>query len=493
MMGEAVQAKEIWRDLTPSQLRQMAAQEERTTIYGSASYITRIRSRSAKFTEVALGGLTPSQEETIRAVREHLKGRRLISIDRTMCLESSSRLACRLYVAAEFARLPYMWGTTLFPSSGREPDLLVIDLPDWGERKVIVIPEEGVTYLLGTDYMGEIKKAFLRMTMYEAKKKGWLGLHAGSKVIRIRDPQGQVVDKGAIFFGLSGTGKTTLVCHHHWLEGEEAVVIRQDDVVLLRPDGYCVGTEDNFYIKTEGLEPVGQPLLYNAAVRPRAILENIMVHEDGRVDFLDYTLTSNGRGVVWRSEMAYTDGQIDLPRADLVFFITRREDVVPPIARLTPEQGAAFFILGESIETSAGDPSQAGKSRRVVGTNPFIVGPEYEEGNYFRKFLRSNPDIQCFVLNTGRVGGPQGEKITVIDSTEMIKQAARGRVKWEVDPHWGYEVATEVEGVDMGRFDPRRFYSQGEYEALVERLRAERKAWLAKFEGLNQEIVAAIP
>ena len=494
IVGEPVVAGEILRGLTSDELRRMAARKERTTEYGSASYITRIRSRSAKFTEIALEGLTAEQNKTIEAVRQHLKGRSLISVDRTMCLEPRSRLACRLYVVREFARLPYMWGSTLFPPlEGREPDLLVIDLPDWEERKMIVIPQEGVTYLLGSDYMGEIKKAFLRMAMYEAKKRGWLGFHAGSKVIRVRDVRGQLVERGAIFFGLSGTGKTTLTCHHHWLEGEEGVAIRQDDVVLMRPDASCLGTEDNFYIKTEGLEPAGQPILYEAAISPHAILENIMVHEDGSVDFLDYTLTSNGRCVILRSELAYTDEEIDLPRADLVFFITRRKEIVPPVARLTPEQGAAFFMLGESIETSAGDPSRAGQSLRVVGTNPFIVGPEYEEGNRFLEFLRRNPDVRCFALNTGRVGGEEGEKIRIEDTTEIIKQAARGGIEWKVDPDWGYEVPIEVERVEIERFDPSRFYTPREYEALVKRLRGERKAWLSRFEGLKQEIVAAIP
>ena len=72
---------------------------------------------------------------------------------------------------------------------------------------------------------------------------------------------------------------------------------------------------------------------------------------------------------------------IDLEKANKIVFITRRNDVVPVCARLTSEQAAAYFMLGESIETSAGDPTKAGQAKREVGTNPFIVGPEAEEGN----------------------------------------------------------------------------------------------------------------
>src|SRR4030042_5955949 len=142
-------------------------------------------------------------------------------------------------------------------------------------------------------------------------------------------------------------------------------------------------------------------------------------------------------------------------------------------------------MLGESIETSAGDPTQAGKSKRVVGTNPFIVGDEAEEGNIFMKFLRSNPDCECFLMNTGRVGGADGEKITVTDSAAIMREIARGEIEWEKDPDWGYEVAKKVPGIDIGRLNPRRFYDDQEYRRLTEVLRKEREDWLWEFQKLG--------
>lgn len=102
-----------------------------------------------------------------------------------------------------------------------------------------------------------------------------LGLHAGSKEIYFRK-DGKMVRKGAIFLRTSGTGKTTLTCHHHRFTGDDGEVIRQDDVIMLRDDSLH-RTEDNFSIKTEGLEPAGQPLLYKASTSPGAVLENIWV------------------------------------------------------------------------------------------------------------------------------------------------------------------------------------------------------------------------
>ena len=125
--------------------------------------------------------------------------------------------------------------------------------------------------------------------------------------------------------------------------------------------------------------------------------------------------------MVKRRDIAFTDRGIDLEKVNFMIFITRRHDIVPPVARLSPEWAAAAFMLGESVETSAGDPTQAGKSLRVVGTNPFIIGSEEEEGEIFLSILRNNPDIQCFMLNTGKVGGEdRGQKITVADSVKIL-------------------------------------------------------------------------
>ena len=485
---------QLLKGLSKEELKNLAKKDERTTEYDSAAYITVVRNRSAKFTEVVYDDPTPEQAKLLNDVQEYLRWKTVIQVDRQMCLNPGHALHARLFITEEYARIAYMWYETLFPVKDPDgkPDMVSVYVPEWRERKVLVQPDLAVTYILGTDYLGENKKAHLRMAMYKAKQKGGLGLHAGSKIIRLKNKKGEMVEKGAILFGLSGTGKTSLSCHNHDLSGDEGIVIRQDDVIFMLPDMYCVGTENNYYIKTDGLEPKGQKLLFEAATKPSAILENIWVGRDGKVDFFNDTLTSNGRCVVYRRDIDYTDKDIDLPRADIIIFITRRNDVVPPVARLTPEQGAAFFMLGESIETSAGDPTQAGKSKRVVGTNPFIVGDEAKEGNIFLEFLRKNPSCECFLMNTGRVGGTNGEKITIIDSSAIMREIARGDIEWEKDPDWGYEVAKKVPGIDIERLNPRRFYDEKEYRRLTEILRKEREAWLAKFENLDPDILRAI-
>jgi phosphoenolpyruvate carboxykinase (ATP) len=140
------------------------------------------------------------------------------------------------------------------------------------------------------------------------------------------------------------------------------------------------------------------------------------------------------------------------------------------------------------VETSAGDPTQAGKSKRVVGTNPFIIGPEDEEGNRFLSILSRHKDMEVYVINTGRIGGESGEKITVLDTTTIIKEIARGDIEWQVDPDWNYLVPKTIPGINWERFNPHHYYSAIEYKKRVQLLKKERKDYLSGFKNLRPEI-----
>ncbi|MBM4237206.1 MAG: phosphoenolpyruvate carboxykinase (ATP) [Euryarchaeota archaeon] len=315
-----------------------------------------------------------------------------------------------------------------------------------------------------------------------------------------------------IIFGLTATGKTTHSCHHHGLlEPGERVAIVQDDVVFLGKNGEALGTERGFYIKTDGLHPETQPLLYKAATSRDAILENIMVDYRGKAYFQDEVLTGNGRGIIQRDDLGQwkSDG-LNLPPVEdldklLVAFITRRNTVLPIASKLTCAQAAGAFMLGESIESTGGDPKRAGESVRVVGTNPFIIGSEAEEGNWFYDFLRSMGEkVECYQLNTGGVGevmetGPDGAKrvvrkvarVEILEMAGIIGGICRGTITWKVDSHFGTLVPETVDGVDMGRFDLGKFYEEEETARLVEALKKDRRAYLARFKGLHPDILEA--
>src|SRR5512142_1330560 len=250
-----ITARKIHRGLSGKDLRELARREETTSAYGSPVYATRVKNRSAKDTYVGengvlLGkhqkGMDPERAaELVRKLQESLADRELIQVDRRMGMAPEASLHCRLFVPVEFARIAAMWHNMVFPiDPSGTPDFVSVSIPDWPEKVIFLDANEGYTYICGTDYPGEAKKSMLRQAMYWIKKKGGLGLHAGSKILRIFGPDGRLRDVGFLLFGLSGTGKTTLTLHDHGLRDPEKAIIKQDDVVLLARDGSAFGTED---------------------------------------------------------------------------------------------------------------------------------------------------------------------------------------------------------------------------------------------------------
>jgi len=514
------------------QLRAFAKGEEVTTDFDAPAYATkRASSRSAGATMVLLektplGRLQKQADPAVVAealgfVHAAMDKHEWMQFDRLVCNNPKAATHARMLIPKEMARVALLWNKTLFPAPKalrdpkKAPDFLTVYFPwypeclppgekgRFPERMIAIAPDTGVTYVCGVDYVGEAKMSFLRLAMFDVKKKGGLGLHAGSKVIRIQDGR-KTKDVGFLLFGLSGTGKTTLTLEDHGLRAPEAAVVLQDDIVLLTPDGKAYGTEDNFYVKTEGLTRESQPGLYDSLMDSKCVFENVHVAAGGKVAFLDYRHGTNGRALALRRRVPNTTENVDLARADKLIFITRRDTIVPPVAKLDRFQAAAYFMLGESIETSAGDASKAGQPKHEVGFSPFIIGLEDEEGNALLGILEKNPDIEAYVLNTGSVGKAgdaagapaAGVKITKEVSSKILEFIARqgGDAKaWKKDPQWGYHVPVKLPGVkDFAKYEPAQYYKPQTFERLTQELRQERAAWLAKFDKLDPGIAKSL-
>ena len=142
------------------------------TEFGNLSVVTTVRNRIAKFTEVVMGEPEPEDIQLVHKVMEYLRGKEMIQLDRVMCHTLGFKRNCRVYVTADYPRIPLMWGNTLFPPEGGEPDFITITVAEWPEKKTLVFPESGLTLILGSDYKGENKKAMLRQVMYWAKSQG---------------------------------------------------------------------------------------------------------------------------------------------------------------------------------------------------------------------------------------------------------------------------------------------------------------------------------
>lgn len=472
-----------------AQLREFAREDETTTEYGSPRYVSEQKSRSADQTKNLVDhDFSEADWDAIESALEAAPDRELVCIDRQVGRHPETSFVCRLFVPREFSRIALAWAKLLEPAQG-DPDFETLQLPDWeGDRQIRILPDAGLTVVLGSDYTGEAKKSFLRLFMHRVKEQGGLGIHAGSKRVTIECDDGDCETVGQAFLGLSATGKSTLTGHQCWLDDPEGAEMLQDDVCALLPNGQVTGSEGGgLYIKTDSLDADEQPALYDAATHESAVFENVWADDSGTVDFDNTELTSNGRAVIQRDQLDTAASDIDLVDVDQMFFITRNP-VMPPIARLDDQQAAVAFMLGESIQTSAGDPDAAGESIRVVGTNPFIIGPEGEEGNRFHDLVAAN-DVDCFVINTGYVG-PAKADIGVRESVSILVSAARGDIEWEYDETMDLELPAEIPGLDVEAFYPPSHYE--DFERELASLRVERRAHLEQFDSLREEIVDAV-
>ncbi len=205
---------------------------------------------------------------------------------------------------------------------------------------------------------------------------------------------------------------------------------------------------------------------------------------------------------------------IDLPPVEgldglYIFFNTRRNTVVPILQEITsPEQAAGYFMLGESVETPAGNPDKAGKSVRVVGTNPFIVGDEGKEGNMFYEFVKKyQHKIRCFIMNTGGVGEILDSKGNITRKPirpwksgigYMTRAVFRNTALWIDSPNYGTKVlvggVTDIQGdhYDMEQFELKTVYDDALLNKMVIELNEERIQYLEKFSSLDPKILVAM-
>jgi len=365
-----------------------------------------------------------------------------------------------------------------------------IEAPGYPNNRLIAVDlNDDTTRVLSSDYFGESKKGGLRMWNNIVFERGGLALHAGCKVIPVDG-----VPKTMLIVGLSGTGKTTTTFTKQ-LESQPV----QDDFVALMPEGRVYTTENGCFAKTFGLDPTDEPAIYNATTKPDAFLENVSVDANGKVDFFDTSYTKNGR-TTW--PFAYVDpaDPSTLEPAEYLLILNRNENIVPGVARLDRAQAAAYFMLGETQGTSAGGKDEEGKALRVPGTNPFFPRLMSDMGNRFLSLLDDH-ELKVFVLNTGRVGGPDGDerskKVKIPHSSALVLGIATDSITWEIDPDFGYEVASDVPGLDDEEIlQPRKLYDRegrsAEYARHVERLKAERVAYLQSFPGLDEAIVKSV-
>ena len=516
-MAYQVNASEVEWNPSAARLRELAEKmpNSQVTEFGNVAVKARVDSRSTKSTYIVddstnSTGKTITRDEYNRwaAVQDaYIARRHMVVVDGYIGSDPAFRTKARLVIEAANANIAGMQQQLYYPAGEAydprtwEPDTTVVYTPNLAapgypdDRLIAVDLNSNITRVLNSDYFGESKKGGLRMWNNIVYNRGGLAMHAGCKVIPVRDEsEGGTENKTVLIVGLSGTGKTTTTFTTQ-LGSKPA----QDDFIGLMPGGKVYDTEHGCFAKTFGLDPRYEPAIYHATTQPDAYLENVSVDASGKVGFFDTSYTKNGR-TTW--PFAYVDPwpPSEVGPAQYLLILNRNENIVPVVARLDRAQTAAYFMLGETTGTSAGGKDEEGKFLRVPGTNPFFPRDFADMGNRLLELLDSH-DIEAYVLNTGRIGGgddhPGSKKVTIPYSSAVVQGIVTGAIEWTPDPDFGYEVAASVPGIDDPEIlQPRRLYHrQGrldEYDAMVARLKRERKEYLASFPGLDESMVKSI-
>ncbi|MCI0494665.1 phosphoenolpyruvate carboxykinase (ATP) [candidate division KSB1 bacterium] len=471
--------------------------------------------------------------EQLHKVLYYMRTLPFIHLRRQMGDNGEFNPICNLYVSIadpKNYRIAYMWGNTMFkPGKRPGPEFTMIHIPEEHQirQQVLALPELNLNICLGSDYMGEDKKGFLRQAMWWADEHNMLGLHSGTKTVYVRDVKtNKIKIYGVFLFGLTATGKSTWSCHQLGLDHKqsERTEATQDDIVFLRQDGSAYGSEANFFVKTD-VDKNLQEAMYYSLIDKTALYENVMIDSAGNPDFLDERLCANGRAVIRKDKLQVKRGRrlvqiesktINLPSLEeldgLIFaFITRRNTIMPFAQRLTPEQGVMAYLWGESTHSFATVPAKAGESVRIVGTDDFIIGSEARKVNRFYNIIMNLVEkypgkVQFYQYNTGGVGEILNEYMEgSIKRKQLVRKVARVPIDLMAAIQrgdlrgsntyqkgiFGTEEVVGCEGFDLNPYNPFILYSQEQIDKYLSDIVEGRRKFTERIanQGLKPEIV----
>ena len=356
---------------------------------------------------------------------------------------------------------------------GFAPNFTIIDIPSFKadpategvrtETAILLHLERMEIIIVGTEYAGEIKKSAFTVMNYLLPDEGALPMHSSVNVGQAGDP--------ALFFGLSGTGKTTLSA-----DPERSLI--GDDEHGWGSDG-LFNFEGGCYAKTIRLSPMYEPDIFATTRRFGTILENVDLDETTRALDLDSErFTENTRGAYPLAFIGNADptGMTGHPR-NVVFLTADAFGILPPISRLSREQAQYHFISGYTAKL-AGTEIGVTEPRATFSAGfgaPFLPRHPAEYAAMLAERLERH-DVPVWLVNTGWTGGPYGvgERMRIDHTRVMVRAALAGRLRdvaYEVDPIFGFEVPTSVPGVPDEVLRPRSTWAEADaYDAKAREL-----------------------
>ncbi len=431
----------------------------------------------------------------------YLQGRDLYVQDCYAGADMEHRLPIRVITehawTALFARNLFIHSHDIGELRSHIPQFTVIQAPNFfaipeedGTRSevfVVINFAERMVLIGGTQYAGEIKKSIFTVLNYLLPLQGVLPMHCSANY----GAGGDV----ALFFGLSGTGKTTL-------STDPQRTLVGDDEHGWGPNG-IFNFEGGCYAKTIHLSPTAEPDIYEATRRFGTILENVGFDNiSGRVDLDDDSLTENTRAAYPISHIAHATRSGVAGHPNTVVFLTADAfGVLPPIARLTREQAIYHFLSGYTA--------------KVAGTEKGVTEPQATFSACFGEpFMVHAPDVYAqmlgerieqhgsavWLVNTGWSGGPHGvgKRIRIAYTRAMVHAALEGAldgVPTRLDPWFNLAVPTSCPEVPVDVLDPRLTWSDPQaYDAAAARLAAMFQENFRKFaDNLPAEVAASGP
>ncbi|MFG1430304.1 phosphoenolpyruvate carboxykinase [Xanthobacter sp. V2C-8] len=369
---------------------------------------------------------------------------------------------------------------------GFVPELTIIDLPSFkadperhGVRSQTVIAVDfsrGIVLIGNSAYAGEMKKSVFTVLNYLLPQKGIMPMHCSANV----GADGDV----CLFFGLSGTGKTTL-------SADARRTLVGDDEHGWSPDG-VFNFEGGCYAKTIRLSAEAEPEIFAASNRFGTVLENVALDPATRVpDFDDDSRTENTRAAypLHFIPNASATGRAGVPK-NVVMLTCDAFGVLPPIARLTPAQAMYHFLSGYTAKvagTERGVKDPEATFSTCFGA-PFMPRHPSVYGNLLRDLIATH-GVDCWLVNTGWTGGRYGvgRRMPIKVTRTLLDRALDGSLKdadTRTDPYFGFKVPTSVPGIEPHILHPSKTWAdKGEFDATARRLVAMFQENFAKFEA----------
>ena len=446
--------------------------------------------------------LSPAHYELLKSdVRKYLNGLDELFVQDLFCgADPATRLSVRYVLPnawhANFVRNMFI-RPELTELASFAPNFTVLHAPEFhadpakhGTRTgtfIVLNLAENTILIGGTRYAGELKKAMFTVMNYLLPMQGVLSMHCSANI--------GVAGDTALFFGLSGTGKTTLSAD------PERGLIGDDE------HGWSLNGTFNFeggcYAKVINLSAESEPDIYQTTQMFGTVLENVVLNEPDRtVDFGNQTITENTRSSY---PLHYIKNHVPSGRGghplNVVFLTADAFGVLPPIAKLTPEQAMYYFLSGYTAKV-------AGTERGVTEPQAtfsacfgavFLVWHPTKYANMLGELLNQHK-AQVWLVNTGWSGGAYGtgSRMKLSYTRSMIRSALAGHLQdlaTKVHPIFGLHMPTEIVGVPNEVLDPRSTWKDGAaYDVQAQKLAGMFRENITKFgDAVAPGIIAAGP